>query len=66
LAYEDLRDWIAALDANMLAPIDLIKATVDGMIERGFGRIINVTSHAVKAPIASFAAAEPLRQLFAA
>jgi 3-oxoacyl-[acyl-carrier protein] reductase len=44
-------DWIAALDANMLAPIDLIKATVDGMIERGFGRIINITSHAVKAPI---------------
>jgi 3-oxoacyl-[acyl-carrier protein] reductase len=44
-------DWIAALDANMLAPIDLIKATVDGMIERGFGRIVNVTSHAVKAPI---------------
>lgn len=44
-------DWIAALDANMLAPIELIRATVDGMIERGFGRIINITSSSVKAPI---------------
>jgi len=44
-------DWIAALDANMLAPIALIRATVDGMIERGFGRIVNITSSAVKAPI---------------
>ncbi|MDZ7711924.1 MAG: SDR family oxidoreductase [Rhodovibrio sp.] len=47
----DRDDWIAALDANMLAPIELIKATVDGMIERGFGRIVNITSGAVKAPI---------------
>ena len=44
-------DWIAALDANMLAPIALIQATVDGMMARGFGRIINITSSAVKAPI---------------
>ena len=44
-------DWIAALDANMLTPIELIKATVDGMIERRFGRIVNITSSAVKAPI---------------
>ncbi|MFD1623044.1 SDR family oxidoreductase [Azospirillum griseum] len=44
-------DWIRALDANMLAPILLIKATVDGMIERRFGRIVNITSAAVKAPI---------------
>ncbi len=43
--------WIAALDANMLAPIALMKATVDAMAERGFGRIINITSAAVKAPI---------------
>jgi 3-oxoacyl-[acyl-carrier protein] reductase len=43
--------WIKALDANMLAPIELIKATVDGMVERGFGRIVNITSGAVKAPI---------------
>ncbi len=44
-------DWIKALDANMLAPIELIKATVDGMADRGFGRIVNITSGAVKAPI---------------
>ncbi|MCO4856066.1 SDR family oxidoreductase [Herbaspirillum sp. WGmk3] len=44
-------DWIAAVDANMLTPIDLIKATVDGMIARGFGRIVNITSSAVRAPI---------------
>lgn len=44
-------DWLAALDANMLAPIELIKATVDGMMERGFGRIVNLTSSAVKSPL---------------
>ena len=44
-------DWIKAVDANMLTPIELIKATVDGMAERGFGRIVNITSGAVKAPI---------------
>ncbi|MEO5702212.1 MAG: SDR family oxidoreductase [Casimicrobiaceae bacterium] len=43
--------WIRAIDANMLTPIELIKATVDGMIERRFGRIVNITSGAVKAPI---------------
>jgi 3-oxoacyl-[acyl-carrier protein] reductase len=43
-------DWIRALDANMLTPIALIKATVDGMIARGFGRIVNITSASVKAP----------------
>jgi 3-oxoacyl-[acyl-carrier protein] reductase len=43
--------WIAALDANMITPIELIKATVDGMISRRFGRIVNITSSAVKAPI---------------
>ena len=37
-------DWIRALDANMLTPIELIKATVDGMIARSFGRIVNITS----------------------
>ncbi|HYL88746.1 MAG TPA: SDR family oxidoreductase [Burkholderiales bacterium] len=52
----DFRDWdraawIKALDANMLTPIELIKATVDGMIARRFGRIVNITSGAVKAPI---------------
>ncbi len=44
-------DWLRAIEANMLAPIDLIKATIDPMIARGFGRIINITSSAVKAPI---------------
>ncbi|HEY9253886.1 MAG TPA: SDR family oxidoreductase [Stenotrophomonas sp.] len=44
-------DWIRALDANMLTPIELIRATVDGMRERRFGRIVNITSSAVKAPI---------------
>jgi 3-oxoacyl-[acyl-carrier protein] reductase len=44
-------DWLKALDANMLAPIELIKATVDGMIARKFGRIVNITSGAVKMPI---------------
>src|SRR5690242_3488829 len=44
-------DWLLALDANMLTPIALIKATVDGMIARGFGRIVNITSSSVKAPI---------------
>ncbi|HEY5637576.1 MAG TPA: SDR family oxidoreductase [Burkholderiales bacterium] len=44
-------DWIKALDANMLTPIELIKATVDRMIARKFGRIVNITSGAVKMPI---------------
>jgi 3-oxoacyl-[acyl-carrier protein] reductase len=44
-------DWIKALDANMLTPIELMKATVDGMMQRRFGRIVNITSGAVKAPI---------------
>jgi len=52
----DFRDWdrdawIRAIDANMLTPIELIKATIDGMIAREFGRIVNITSSAVKAPI---------------
>lgn len=45
--------WSAALNANMLTPIELIRATVDGMMSRGFGRIVNITSSAVKAPISS-------------
>ncbi|MGH6720428.1 MAG: SDR family NAD(P)-dependent oxidoreductase, partial [Alphaproteobacteria bacterium] len=44
-------DWLKALDANMLAPIELIKATIDGMMARGWGRIVNITSASVKAPI---------------
>ncbi len=46
-------DWIRALDANMLTPIFLIKAVVDGMIGRRFGRIVNITSGSVKSPIAT-------------
>ena len=49
----DRDTWIRALDANMLTPIELIKATVDAMAERGFGRIVNITSAAVKAPYES-------------
>ncbi len=47
----DREAWIKAVDANMLTPIELIKATVDGMAARGYGRIVNITSSAVKAPI---------------
>ena len=47
----DREAWIKAVDANMLTPIELIKATIDGMAARGFGRIVNITSSAVKAPI---------------
>jgi 3-oxoacyl-[acyl-carrier protein] reductase len=46
-------DWLKALNANMLTPIELIKATVDGMIARKFGRVVNITSSAVKAPLDS-------------
>lgn len=46
-----LEDWHKALNANMLTPIEMIKATVDGMQKRRFGRIVNITSAAVKAPI---------------
>lgn len=49
----DAEHWQQALNNNMLTPISLIKSTVDGMSKRGFGRIINITSAAVKAPIAS-------------
>ena len=45
--------WVKALDANMLTPIALLKATIDGMAARGFGRIVNITSGAVKAPISN-------------
>jgi 3-oxoacyl-[acyl-carrier protein] reductase len=47
----DREAWLRAIDANMLTPIELIRATVDGMIARKFGRIVNITSSAVKAPI---------------
>ncbi|MFJ2993417.1 SDR family oxidoreductase [Pandoraea sp. NPDC087047] len=41
-------DWIAALDQMMVAPIEMIRRTVDGMIERKFGRIVNIVSRSVK------------------
>jgi len=47
----DREAWIKAVDANMITPILLIKATVDAMAARGFGRVVNITSGAVKAPI---------------
>ncbi len=52
----DFRDWtrehwLAAVEGNMITPIELIKATVDKMAERGFGRVVNITSSSVKAPI---------------
>ncbi len=45
-------DWIRALDTNMLSAIELIRETLDGMIERRFGRVVNITSHMVKSPVA--------------
>jgi 3-oxoacyl-[acyl-carrier protein] reductase len=44
--------WIAALDANMLAPLAMIRAVIGGMVERRFGRIVNITSAMVKTPMA--------------
>jgi 3-oxoacyl-[acyl-carrier protein] reductase len=43
-------DWIAALDSMMLGPIEMIRQTVDGMMDRGFGRIVNIVSRSVKIP----------------
>ena len=48
----DREDWIKAIDANMLTAIELTKAVIDPMIERRFGRIVNITSGSVKNPIA--------------
>ncbi|MFD1344385.1 SDR family oxidoreductase [Litorisediminicola beolgyonensis] len=45
-------DFIAALDANMLTPIALMQATLPGMMERGWGRVVNITSVSVKSPVA--------------
>jgi 3-oxoacyl-[acyl-carrier protein] reductase len=49
----DEKMWHAAVEANMVTPIMLIRATIDRMIERKFGRIVNITSAAVKSPIAN-------------
>ncbi len=45
-------DWMAALDSNMLAPLAMIRAVLDGMVQRRFGRIVNITSAMVKTPVA--------------
>lgn len=49
----DRDDFIAALDANMLTPIALMKACLPAMMEQGWGRVVNITSQSVKAPIAA-------------
>jgi 3-oxoacyl-[acyl-carrier protein] reductase len=49
----ELDDWRNAVESNMITPISLIHSTVYGMMDRGFGRIINITSFSVKAPVAS-------------
>ncbi len=47
----DRESWVAACDANMIAPILMIRSVLDAMIERRFGRILNITSYAVKKPL---------------
>ncbi|MGE4610555.1 MAG: SDR family oxidoreductase [Paracoccaceae bacterium] len=47
----DREDFIKALDANMLTPIALMKAVLPSMMEKGWGRIVNITSQSVKSPI---------------
>ena len=47
----DRDDFIAALDANMLTPIALIKALIPAMMDKGWGRVVNITSQSVKSPI---------------
>ncbi|MEM7090774.1 MAG: SDR family oxidoreductase [Pseudomonadota bacterium] len=48
----DREDFIKALDANMLTPIALMKALLPGMMDRGWGRVVNITSVSVRAPVA--------------
>ncbi len=45
------KDWFDAVNSNMFSAIDMIRRTLDGMAERGFGRIVNITSTAVKSPM---------------
>ena len=59
-------EWNAGLTANLLAPTELIRATVDGMIERGFGRIVNVTSIAVRTPFPGLAMSSASRSALTA
>jgi 3-oxoacyl-[acyl-carrier protein] reductase len=46
-------EWVAALDANMITPVLMIRAVIDGMVARRFGRIVNITSAMVKTPISA-------------
>lgn len=55
------QDWIAAVDANLLAAVFLIRATIDGMIARRFGRVVNITSGSVKSPIGNLALSNAAR-----
>ena len=48
----DRDDFIKALDANMLTPITFMKALLPGMMDKGWGRVVNITSQSVRAPIA--------------
>ena len=57
----DRATWIAAAEDSMLAPIFMIRASIDGMIARRFGRIVNITSSAVKAPIANMGLSNGVR-----
>lgn len=47
----DRDDWIKALDTNLLSAVEMIRLTADGMAERGFGRVVNITSSTVRVPI---------------
>jgi 3-oxoacyl-[acyl-carrier protein] reductase len=57
-------DWLRAVNASMIAPIEMIKATIDGMTARGFGRIVNITSSAVKAPLKNLGLSNAARSGF--
>lgn len=50
LAELSREDWVAALDDIFFAPVEMIRATFDGMLERGFGRILSISSRSVKNP----------------
>ena len=47
----DREDWIRAINENMLTSIEMIKAVIDSMVSKKFGRIVNITSGSVKSPI---------------
>lgn len=57
----DRQDWLAAVEAHMLAPVSLIKEYVPGMRGRGFGRVVNITSAMVKSPSATMGLSAAVR-----